>query len=175
MILTASMICQKKDKIRLRLKWLICWVNKTTGSIIGPAETNSVIGFKPTRRLIRTDAYIPISLTSTVKDAAHVLNVLAGCSELDPMTWNIPFDPMPDFTTFCNGTSLGGMTISIPRSAFSGDIAIPIMASFESVMEILRSAGANFIDNTDFEAAEEFRKLDRQVQSFVQTAKFKPI
>ncbi|PVH68788.1 amidase signature enzyme [Cadophora sp. DSE1049] len=131
---------------------------ETAGSIIGPAQTNNdVVG----------------PLTSTVKDAAYILNVLAGRSEMDSMTWDIPFDPIPDFTEDCRSTDLTGLSIEIPRNSFVGEIAPPILHSFELGMDILRSAGAKVIDNTNFEAAEEFRKLDRQARSFVQTSEFK--
>ncbi|KAK4643233.1 hypothetical protein QC761_0065700 [Podospora bellae-mahoneyi] len=71
---------------------------ETFGSILEPAELNNVIGLKPSRGLIANDGTIPISarqdvmgtLTRTVSDAAHLLTTMAGRSENDEVTWNIP-------------------------------------------------------------------------------------
>jgi amidase len=83
------------------------------GSVVESAQINNAVGFKPTRGLIGTDGAIPISkrqdvigtLTRSVKDAAYMLSNMAGRSELDPMTWHIPFEPSPDFAAYCKGGS----------------------------------------------------------------------
>jgi len=142
---------------------------------------NNVVGYKPTRGLIATDGVIPISkrqdtvgtLTRTVKDAAYMLSMMAGRSDRDNRTWNIPFDTIPDFTTACQETDLTGITIGVPRNAFSSDAPNPIMTSFEGSLEIFRSAGANVVDPANFSAAEEFKKLNQQVKGIVRSSEFK--
>lgn len=47
------------------------------------------------------------------------------------------------------------------------------MASFESALKILSSAGANVVDNANFTAAEEFKKLNQQVKGIVRSSEFK--
>jgi amidase len=139
------------------------------------------VGFKPTRGLIGTDATIPISkrqdvigsLTRTVKDAAYLLSSMAGHSDLDERTWHIPFESIPDFTTSCKSTDLGGITIGIPRNCFNGNSPAPIMASFESAIETLTYAGANVVDNANFTAAEQFKKLNQQVKGIVRSSEFR--
>lgn len=156
-------------------------MRKTFGSIVDPAEIANVVGFKPSRGLIATDGAIPISkrqdvigtLTRTVKDAAYMLSFMAGRSELDDRTWNIPFDPIADFTTACKGTDLSGLAIGIPRNCFSGDPSSPVMISFESAIETLRSAGATVVDNANFTAADEFKKLNQQVKGIVRSSEFR--
>ncbi|KAI9701032.1 MAG: hypothetical protein M1836_001700 [Candelina mexicana] len=147
------------------------------GSII-----NNVVGFKPTRGLVRTDSAIPNlkrqdiigTLTRSVKDAANMLSNMAGRSELDPITWQIPFKSIPDFTTYCKGTDLKGVTIGVPRNTFNDSSCLaPIMDWFESALRTLRSAGANVIDSTDFPAADEFKKLNQQVKGIVRASEFK--
>jgi len=140
-----------------------------------------VVGFKPTRGLIGTDGAIPISkrqdvigtLTRTVKDAAYMLSHMAGRSDSDERTWHIPFEPIPDFTTCCKSTDLSGITIGVPRNCFSSDSPVPIMASFESALKTLSSAGATVVDNANFAAAEEFKKLNQQVKGIVRSSEFK--
>lgn len=139
------------------------------------------MGFKPTRGLIGTDGVIPISkrqdvvgtLTRTVKDAAHLLTFIAGRSEMDDRTWNIPFQQIPDFTSFCKSPDLKGITIGVPRNSFCDDAPVPIMASFDSALKILSSAGAQVIENANFTAADEFRKLNQQVKGVVRSSEFK--
>ncbi|KAK4654481.1 hypothetical protein QC762_0066030 [Podospora pseudocomata] len=152
---------------------------ETFGSILEPAELNNVIGLKPSRGLIANDGSLPTSarqdvigtLTRTVSDAAHLLTTMAGRSENDERTWNIPF-AVPDFT-YCKDTDLSGITIGVPRSTFTADSTSPIMISFESALETLHRAGAKVVDNADFPDVEEFMKLNQQVCGIVRTSEFK--
>ncbi|KAJ5113778.1 glutamyl-tRNA amidotransferase subunit A [Penicillium angulare] len=153
---------------------------ETSGSIISPAETNNVVGLKPSRGFIGTDNCIPVSrrqdvigpLARTVKDAALILSAIAGKSEADPYTWNVPFDPMPDFSQCCDDSDLSGITIGIPRNSFS-DIAPAVLAAFENAVVTLRGLGGRVLDDTNFPSAEEYRKLDKSTKNFVITTEFK--
>lgn len=156
------------------------WKTQTAGSIICPAEINCIVGLKPTRGLVANDGCVPIShrqdvvgpMTRTVRDAAHMLNTLAGRSEADDFTWNIPFDPIPDFTTSCQTIDIKGIKIGVPRNTFI-EVASPILAAFEVALTTLATAGAEIIENTDFESVEEFLKQDKATQSFCLAAEFK--
>ncbi|KUJ20269.1 uncharacterized protein LY89DRAFT_682028 [Mollisia scopiformis] len=87
---------------------------------------------------------------------------MAGRSELDERTWHIPFEPILDFSLFCNSTDLTGITIGVPRNCFDSNTApAPIMASFESALTVLRSVGAKVVDNANFTAVEDFKKLNQ--------------
>lgn len=67
---------------------------ETDGSITCPASINGIVGFKPTLGLVSRRYIVPIShsqdtagpMTRTVKDAALVLNVIAGSDPGDPAT-----------------------------------------------------------------------------------------
>lgn len=136
---------------------------------------------KPSRGLIANDGAIPISgrqdvigpITKTVRDAAYMLSKMAGRSEKDDRTWSIPFDSIPDFTTYCKGTDLTGITVGVPRNTFSADPTSPIMVSFESAIETLRRAGAKVVDSADFPEADGFKKLNQQVRGIVRSSEFK--
>jgi amidase len=153
---------------------------QTAGSIISPAEVNCIVGLKPTRGLVANDGCVPIShrqdvvgpMTRTVREAAHMLNILAGRNEADDFTWNIPFDPIPDFTASCQTTNLKGVKIGIPRNTFI-KVADPILTAFETALKTLAEAGADIIENTDFESVEEFKNQDAIDQSFCISAEFK--
>jgi amidase len=102
-----------------------------------------------------------------------MLSSMAGRSDMDEKTWHIPFEPIPDFSTFCKGTDLSGMTIGVPRNCFNSNAPAQILASFESALKTLSSAGATVVDNADFTAAEEFKKLNQQVKRIVRSSEFK--
>ncbi len=67
---------------------------ETSGSIVYPASQNSVIGLKPSLGLVSRDCIIPIAeaqdtagpITSSVRDAALMLSVIAGIDKADPAT-----------------------------------------------------------------------------------------
>jgi amidase len=151
------------------------------GSILSPAEKSSVVGLKPSRGLVANDGTIPIStrqdvigiLSRTVKDAAFLLNSMAGRSERDERTWNIPLDPMPDFTKFCEEIDLTGLSIGVPRNTFSLDPTSPVMVSFDSALTVLAAAGAKIVDNANFLEADEFKKLNQQVKGIVRSSEFR--
>ncbi|KAI1352907.1 amidase signature enzyme [Xylaria sp. FL0043] len=151
---------------------------ETFGSILEPAEFNGVVGLKPSRGLVANDGAICRqdvigTLTRTVKDAAYMLSNMAGRSERDERTWNIPFQKIPDFVKYCSGTDLSGITIGVPRNSFTADPTSPIMISFEAALRTLVSAGALVIDHADFPAADEFKKLNQQVKGIVRSSEFK--
>jgi amidase len=98
---------------------------------------------------------------------------MAGRSDCDERTWDIPFEHMPDFTTFCKGKELSNITIGVPRNIFNADSTSPIMVSFEAALETLRAAGASVIDNADFPEAEGFKKLNQQVKGIVRSSEFR--
>ena len=98
---------------------------------------------------------------------------MAGRSDRDERTWNIPFDPIPDFTKFCRGTDLSGIRIGVPRNTWEDDSPVPIKDSFESALKTLSSAGANVVDNANFPKADAFKKLNNQVKGIVRSSEFK--
>ena len=102
-----------------------------------------------------------------------MLNGMAGRSDRDQRTWNIPFERIPDFTSFCKGTDLSGITIGVPRNTFTADPTSPIMVFFESALKTLSSAGAKVVDNANFSEADGFKKLNQQVKGIVRSSEFR--
>jgi len=72
----------------------------TGGSIRIPASLCGVVGLKPTRGRVSTRGVIPLSwnldhvgpLTRSVRDAAIMLQVMAGYDEYDPASVDVPVD-----------------------------------------------------------------------------------
>lgn len=96
---------------------------ETSGSILCPANFNSVVGIKPTKGLVSRTGIIPICtaqdtagpLARTVADAAELLTVLCGTDPADPATGFIePY--IHDFAKFVDPNGLKGMRIGLSRA-----------------------------------------------------------
>ncbi len=95
---------------------------ETSGSILSPACSNSIVGIKPTVGLVSRAGIIPIShvqdtagpLARTVTDAAILLGVLAGQDPSDPATLAGPEEPI-DYTKYLDPLGLKGIRIGYPR------------------------------------------------------------
>ena len=132
--------------------------SETSGSILSPSEVNNLVGIKPTVGLTSRALVIPISerqdtvgpMARTVKDAAYLLQVIAGKDPNDNYTLAQPFASPPDYVGSLNYSSLRGKRIGIPRNIITqerGDA--PVLAAFESAIQTIRRAGATIVDNTN--------------------------
>lgn len=145
---------------------------ETDGSIVSPSEVNNLVGIKPTVGLTSRSLVIPISehqdtvgpMARTVKDAAHLLHAIAGPDPYDNYTTAIPwaknkmYANKPDYVGACKLDALKGKRIGVPRNAifYGGDSTAPILAAFESALDVLRSAGAVVVDQTNYTAWDQF-------------------
>ena len=139
---------------------------ETSGSIVNPAERNNIVGIKPTLGLTSRNMVIPISIrqdsvgpmAQTVKDAAYILSAISGRDQFDEWTSTQPFEEVPDYTRACKHKALKGARLGIPRngiSLFLSDTTAPIMAAFDDALRIIKNAGADIQDNTDFATFDE--------------------
>jgi len=139
--------------------------SETDGSIVCPANVNSVVGIKPTVGLTSRGGVVPISHTQdtvgphgrTVADAAAVLNVIVSRTPdpSDPATAGVPLGwqgtgrtrpTLPlDYTAFVDPNGLSGARIGVTRQGI--DSAPPqVVAAFEAAIAAIRSAGATVVD-----------------------------
>jgi aspartyl-tRNA(Asn)/glutamyl-tRNA(Gln) amidotransferase subunit A len=96
----------------------------TGGSIRIPASLCGVVGLKPTFGRVSRAGIVPHSwsldhagpLTLSVRDAALLLNVLAGHDTRDPGSVDVP---VPDYTASLDG-GIAGMRIGVCRNHFFG-------------------------------------------------------
>jgi amidase len=99
-------------------------------------------------------------MTRTVKDAAYILQAIAGFDEFDNYTNAIPDkDKLPDYTAACNLSALAGARIGLPRNVLdllTSSRFVPQIDEFEKAVEIIKTAGATIVDNTDFPAVLDF-------------------
>lgn len=133
---------------------------ETSGSIISPSEVNNLVGIKPTVGLTSRALVVPISqrqdtvgpMARTVKDAAYLLQAIAGSDPADNYTSASPFgkSKLPDYVAACNYNGLVGKRIGIPRNLIpDGSITDAQASAFENSIEVIRKAGAIIVDNTN--------------------------
>ncbi|KAI1380409.1 amidase [Hypoxylon crocopeplum] len=146
---------------------------ETDGSIVSPSSENSVVGIKPTVGLTSRSLVVPISehqdtigpMARTVKDAAIVLQAIAGVDPYDNYTSAIPNRGiLPDYVAACQLAALAGARIGIPRNAIVLAADKSQFAAFEEAVGVLRTAGAVIVENTNFTAAAEFLKSNAETQ-----------
>ena len=135
---------------------------ETDGSIISPAQANNVVGIKPTLGLTSRALVIPISqhqdtigpMARTVKDAAYVLQAIAGKDSYDNYTSAIPLkNKLPDYVKACKLNALKGKRIGVPRNTLSTTASrAPVNAAFDAALKVLQEAGATIVDNTNYTA-----------------------
>ena len=140
--------------------------SQTSGSILSPSNVNNLVGIKPTVGLTSRSLVIPISehqdtvgpMARTVKDAAYLLQAIAGKDAADNYTSAIPFDDLPDYVSACKFSALHRKRIGIPRNVITpSNTSGPILAAFANSINILKAAGAVIVDNTNFTAYASFR------------------
>ncbi|KAK8032396.1 amidase [Apiospora arundinis] len=145
---------------------------ETHGSIVMPASRAGLVGIKPGVGLTSRDLVVPISryqdtvgpVARTVRDAAVVLEAIAGVDERDEFTAANPNGGhVPAYADAATRlTSWKGVRIGVPRNGIdSALLSTPVNESyilheFESALGILRDLGAEIVDPVDF--GSEMRK-----------------
>jgi len=143
---------------------------------------NNLVGIKPSVGLTSRNLVIPISehqdtvgpMARTVKDAAYVLQAIAGVDPYDNYTLAIPNNgSLPDYVAACNFSAFSGARIGVPRNVIkllSGNTTGPITDAFETAIDTIKAAGATIVDNTNFTAAAAF--LNSTSETLVLNADF---
>jgi len=96
---------------------------ETGGSIHHPAKNNSIVGLAPTQELVSRDGMVGAGLNTrvgplcrTVRDAARVLEVIAGYDPKDELTaFSVGRLPSEPYRSFANERTLTGMRIGVIR------------------------------------------------------------
>ena len=121
----------------------------TAMSIRQPAALCGIVGLKPTYGRVSKQGAMALSfsldhlgpMTRTVRDAAVMLQVMAGHDPDDPTTVNAP---VPDYAAAVDslGGRLDGLRIGIPRLPFFEDLPAGWDAILETALAVLRERGA---------------------------------
>jgi amidase len=125
---------------------------ETDGSIICPAQTNGIVGIKPTLGLASRNGIIPIAhsqdtagpMARTVADAAILLGALTGVDARDPATRPSGKRALRDYMPFLDPNGLQGARIGVAREMAGTDARI--LRIFEACIEVMKKLGAVIID-----------------------------
>lgn len=120
----------------------------TGGSIRQPASYCGVVGLKPTYgRVSRYGAVAYASsldqigtLTKDVRDAAALMNIIAGYDTKDSNSINMP---VPDYQKSLT-TDIKGLKIGLPKEYFTDGIEPEVLKAVENAIADLKSLGAEF-------------------------------
>ncbi|HEY1952722.1 MAG TPA: amidase, partial [Gemmatimonadaceae bacterium] len=136
---------------------------ETDGSIVCPSSANGIVGIKPTLGLVSRAGIIPIAhsqdtggpMARTVRDAATMLNVLAGIDPRDPATAGSNSRVEADYTQFLDANGLRGARIGVARAKFSGysDVTDRL---FNDAIATMKAQGAIIVDPADIDTAGKF-------------------
>ncbi|HEY0758223.1 MAG TPA: Asp-tRNA(Asn)/Glu-tRNA(Gln) amidotransferase subunit GatA [Acidisarcina sp.] len=118
----------------------------TGGSIRQPASFCGVVGLLPTYGRVSRYGLIAFAssldrigpLTSTVRDAATILGVIAGHDPLDATSSTAP---VPDYLSEAE-RPIAGLRIGVPAEYFGDGLDPEVRSAIEQTIERLRTAGA---------------------------------
>jgi aspartyl-tRNA(Asn)/glutamyl-tRNA(Gln) amidotransferase subunit A len=122
----------------------------TGGSIRQPAACCGVIGLKPTFGCVSTSGVVPLSLsldhvgpiTRSTKDAAILLQVIAGYDVNDPASLDIL---VPDYVKNI-AAPVSSLRLGIPRAYFYETLDSEIQSALEAALAILKTMTASQSD-----------------------------
>jgi amidase len=126
---------------------------ETNGSITCPASANGIVGFKPSVGLVSRTHIVPISVTQdtagpmtrTVRQAAEIMNAIAGSDPADPATAQAD-RKKADYVAALDSGALKGKRLGVMRfaSGFGTDAAL------DRALTVLRAYGAEIVEIKEF-------------------------
>ncbi len=142
---------------------------ETDGSVICPAQTNGIVGIKPTLGLISRSGIIPIAhsqdtagpMARTVADAAILLGVLTGVDKNDSATTASAKRALKDYTKFLDKDGLQGARIGVARNMCGTDSRI--LEIFEQSIVLMKSLGAVIVDPANLPNFDKFGRTEVEV------------
>jgi amidase len=136
---------------------------ETDGSIVCPSGANGIVGIKPTVGLVSRAGIIPIShsqdtagpMARTVRDAAIVLNAIAGTDARDSATSALRTREQVDYTKYLDANGLRGARIGVARAKLFGYSDVTDKAINDAI-DAMKANGAVIVDPANIETAGKF-------------------
>jgi len=141
---------------------------ETDGSIVSPAQSNAIVGIKPTVGLVSRAGIIPIShsqdtagpMARTVADAALLLSAMAGPDPDDKTT--LSRTPPEGLSAALDAQGLRGARIGIVRNRlFRYDLARDRIA--DEAIAVMKAQGAIIVDPANIATLGMFDDTEIQV------------
>jgi amidase len=142
---------------------------ETDGSIVCPAQTNGIVGLKPTLGLVSRSGIIPIAhsqdtagpMGCSVADVAVLLGAMTGVDERDPLTHQSQGKIHTDYTAYLQSGSLSGMRLGVARNFFGKHPKVDTV--IEACLKALQSLGAALVDPANIETADQLDETELEV------------
>ncbi|XP_050233723.1 probable amidase At4g34880 [Mercurialis annua] len=157
---------------------------ETDGSILCPADHNSVVGIKPTVGLTSRAGVVPIShrqdsigpICRTVSDAVYVLDAIVGFDPRDSEATKeaAKFIPAGGYKQFLKQDGLNGKRLGVVRHPFSdfyNDSSI--LSDFDNHLEVFRRGGATVLDDLQIANIDVIMDSTQSGEALVILAEFK--
>src|SRR5437867_10473521 len=122
----------------------------TGGSIRQPAALSGIVGLKPSYGRVSRFGLVAFAssldqigpLTKTVRDAALIMNAIAGHDAQDTTALN---EPVPNYTASL-GHDLGGVRLGLPKEYLTEEIDSQIKAEIDAAVNQMSSLGAEIVE-----------------------------
>jgi aspartyl-tRNA(Asn)/glutamyl-tRNA(Gln) amidotransferase subunit A len=119
----------------------------TGGSIRIPASLCGIVGLKPTFGRVSLREVIPLSwnldhagpMARRVRDAARLLQVIAGYDAADPYCANVPVD---DYVRELDG-GITGWQVGVVAASSLGDVESEVEVAIHAGVQVLKNLGAS--------------------------------
>lgn len=142
---------------------------ETDGSIISPAQTNGIVGIKPTLGLASRSGIIPIAhsqdtpgpMARTVADAAILLGALTGVDVNDSATRFSKQRALSSYAKYLALDGLQGARIGVARNMTGANPRI--LKIFELCLEVMKQLGAVIVDPADVPNFDKFGATEIEV------------
>ncbi|MDX8044417.1 amidase family protein [Gracilibacillus sp. S3-1-1] len=126
---------------------------ETSGSILSPASSNSLVGIKPTLGLVSRSGIIPLAhsqdtagpMARTVSDAAILLTAIAGYDEKDEATNTKVDKSVIDYTEYLVKNGLKGARIGVDRTTINR-LTAEEQKLMEKAIQEMKRKGAVMVD-----------------------------
>ena len=132
----------------------------TGGSVRGPAAANNLVGLRPTTQLVSRHGMMPARpstdtlgpITRSVKDAAIVLDVLAGYDVNDPVTAEAVGHVPTTYTQSLDAAGLRGVKVGLirepldPKTDPGSAEFLQVRAVIDGALADLRRLGADVVE-----------------------------
>jgi amidase len=142
---------------------------ETDGSVICPAQTNGIVGIKPTLGLLSRSGIIPVAhsqdtpgpMARTVADAAVLLGAMTGVDGADSATRSSKKRGLSNYAKFLNLDGLNGARIGVARNMAGANPRI--LKVFETCLDAMKQLGAVIVDPADVKNFDKFSDSELEV------------
>jgi amidase len=145
---------------------------ETDGSLTAPASVNGVVGLKPTVGLVSRTGLLPAAgsfdtpgiVTRSIRDAAVLLNALAGTDPADPTTADADRKRMKDYTAALVDDGLKGAKLGVAYHYFGFHDAVDGLGV--DGLEMLKKLGAKLFEAADLPSPDAYSAAEATVLQY---------